>query len=60
MKPVVEAVQQGLGNNSGGDARRLFHGRGQCFPGLGFINVDWYRPVLLLSLIHISEPTRPY
>ena len=31
------------------EARRVFHGRGHCFAGLEFLNVDWYPPVLLLS-----------
>ena len=30
------------------DSRRLFHGRGQCYEGLGFINVDWFAPVVLI------------
>ncbi len=28
------------------DATRLFHGRGQCYEGLSFINVDWFEPVV--------------
>ena len=28
------------------DATRLFHGRGHCHPGLEFINVDWFAPVV--------------
>jgi len=31
------------------DARRVFHGRGQQFPGLEHIAVDWFRPLVLLS-----------
>ena len=31
------------------DARRLFHGRGQQFPGLEHICIDWYPPVLLVT-----------
>jgi 23S rRNA (cytosine1962-C5)-methyltransferase len=31
------------------EARRIFHGRGHCFPGLEHLNVDWYPPVLLLA-----------
>lgn len=28
------------------DAIRLFHGRGQCFPGLEWLSVDYFAPVL--------------
>lgn len=32
------------------DAVRLFHGRGHCYPGLEFINIDWFRPVVWVVL----------
>ncbi len=38
----------------GNEARRLFHGRGQCFDGLGFINIDFFAPVVLITLY--AEP----
>ncbi|HWV15946.1 MAG TPA: class I SAM-dependent methyltransferase [Cellvibrio sp.] len=31
------------------DSFRVLHGRGQCFAGLEFINVDFFQPVLMLS-----------
>ena len=31
------------------DAARIFHGRGQMFPGLEHLSVDWFGPVLLIS-----------
>jgi len=31
------------------EACRVFHGRGHCFPGLEYLNADWYPPVLLLT-----------
>lgn len=31
------------------DARRIFHGRGQFFPGLEHICIDWFRPLVLIS-----------
>lgn len=34
----------------GGDARRLFHGRGQCYPGYEWLTVDWFSPLLWLVL----------
>ncbi|MBT8145208.1 MAG: class I SAM-dependent methyltransferase, partial [Gammaproteobacteria bacterium] len=37
------------------EARRIFHGRGHCFPGLEHLNVDWYPPVLLLAFHDAPE-----
>lgn len=31
------------------DARRIFHGRGQLFPGLEHICIDWFRPLVLIT-----------
>lgn len=31
------------------DARRIFHGRGQLFPGLEHVCIDWFRPLILLT-----------
>lgn len=31
------------------EARRVFHGRGHCYPGLEHLCIDWYCPVLLVS-----------
>lgn len=28
------------------DSCRLFHGRGHCYEGLQFINIDWFTPVI--------------
>lgn len=36
------------------EARRLFHGRGRCWPGLEQITADWLQDVLLVSLF--KEP----
>ena len=34
----------------GVESRRLFHGRGHCFPGYEDVVIDWFQPVLLVSL----------
>jgi len=31
------------------DARRIFHGRGQLYPGLEHLSVDWFPPVVLIT-----------
>lgn len=35
---------------SGGEARRLFHGRGQCFAGYEDLVIDYFPPVVLVVL----------
>ncbi len=32
------------------DSYRVFHGRGRTFPGLEFITIDFFQPVILLTL----------
>ena len=34
------------------DSRRVFHGRGKVWPGLDFVTVDFFDPVLLVTLFH--------
>ena len=36
--------------------RRLFHGRGRCWPGLEQLTVDWLQGVVLVSLFKEPEP----
>ena len=40
------------------ETRRLFHGRGRCWPGLEQLTVDWLQGVLLVSLFKEPEPTQ--
>ena len=46
---VVDTATAHL-NPSGGDAQRLFHGRGHCYEGVEHLTVDWYAPFLLISV----------
>ncbi|MEZ0152542.1 MAG: class I SAM-dependent methyltransferase [Candidatus Reddybacter sp.] len=48
MQQIIQSIQRGA--KKGVDACRLFHGRGHCYPGLEFVSVDWFAPVLLISL----------
>ncbi len=34
----------------GNESRRLFHGRGHCFPGYEDLVIDWFKPVVLVML----------
>lgn len=57
MQAVFDAVCHGL-NRPDADARRLFHGRGHCFSGLEFINVDFLPPLVLITLYDDCEDER--
>ena len=61
ISAVVEGVETEINKSVVADApidcRRLFHGRGHCYQDLGFINVDWYPPVIVITLYQeIEEP----
>ena len=45
----IAELQQKLLQKETIDSYRLIHGRGRCFAGLEFINVDFFQPVLLLT-----------
>lgn len=50
LNPVIVAVSEGLSSRYNHDACRFFHGRGQTVKGLGYLNVDWFKPILLVTL----------
>ena len=35
---------------AGEGSRRLFHGRGHCFPGYEDLVIDWFEPIVLVTL----------
>jgi len=55
MQLVLEHINAGIKRNTNKDACRLFHGRGHCYPGLSYINVDWFMPVLFITLYQEPE-----
>ncbi len=58
MEKIIQSVCDVLISPEAGriDARRCFHGRGHCYEGLEHINVDYYAPVLLITLYRECEP----
>lgn len=48
MSQLIEA-SNGFFADLRTEARRVFHGRGQCYPGFAHICLDWFSPVLLIS-----------
>jgi len=57
MDALLTAIAA-LENGAQGDARRLFHGRGHCYPGLEHINLDLLPPVVLITLYAPESPAR--
>jgi len=49
-----EDLQQRLDVGATIDSYRLLHGRGKCFDGFEFVNIDFFQPVLLL--VFYKEP----
>lgn len=39
------------------DSYRVFHGRGRTFPGLEFVTIDFFQPVILITL-YLEPPAR--
>ncbi|MEW6984069.1 class I SAM-dependent methyltransferase [Colwelliaceae bacterium 6471] len=39
------------------ECQRLFHGRGHAYPNLSHVNVDWFAPVILITLYKEVEDT---
>jgi 23S rRNA (cytosine1962-C5)-methyltransferase len=52
MHRIIGAISHHLQDLAGAatDSRRVFHGRGQTFPGLEMATVDWFDPLLLVTL----------
>lgn len=51
MQALLETLRRFDGaDHADSDARRLFHGRGHCYPGLEYLAVDWYAPIVLVTL----------
>lgn len=53
MKKIIEHIESAFSSDKSAadhEASRLFHGRGHCYPDLDYINVDWFSPVLLITL----------
>jgi 23S rRNA (cytosine1962-C5)-methyltransferase len=49
FEPLLSELQRNL-QGAGGDACRLFHGRGRTFAGFQHVAIDYFHPVLLVTL----------
>ncbi|MBT5509752.1 MAG: methyltransferase [Gammaproteobacteria bacterium] len=55
MKPVDPELKKIITNflsEEQTDVRRIFHGRGQRYPGLEHVCVDWFSPSVLITLFN--------
>ena len=52
---MEEVLAQICTSFAGGEARRLLHGRGGCFAGFEYMSVDYFKPVILISLYRRCE-----
>jgi len=56
MQSVLDSVERQLGL-ADGEVRRLFHGRGHCYPGFEDLVIDWFAPVAVVRLYKPMEPS---
>ncbi|SFW61856.1 23S rRNA (cytosine1962-C5)-methyltransferase [Pseudomonas sp. NFACC19-2] len=55
LTTLRDHLLQALENHPGPETRRLFHGRGRCWPGLEQITVDWLSGIVLVMLFREPE-----
>lgn len=55
MQEIMKAVVAQL-EHAGGEVRRLFHGRGGCYPGYEWLAIDYLPPV---AVIRVHAPVAP-
>ena len=51
MLSIIEHIK--LGDLT--DCQRVFHGRGHAYPKLSHVNIDWFSPVILITLYQEVE-----
>lgn len=54
MQRVFDSVAEQL-QQAGTETRRLFHGRGHCYPELEHLVIDWFSPVAVVRLYSAVE-----
>ncbi len=52
---MLNHIQHNLVGANLTQCQRVFHGRGHAYPGLSHVNVDWFAPVLLITLYQPVE-----
>ena len=49
MNDIIQSIQNFF-TSPQGDAARIFHGRGHCYPGFEDLLIDFYPPVVLITI----------
>jgi len=52
---MLQYIQENISQLDLTQSQRLFHGRGHAYEGLAHVNVDWFSPVLLITLYQAVE-----
>ncbi len=57
LAPVLTALEERaiLDEDISLDAMRVFHGRGKCYEGLDWLNIDYFSPLILVTVFKSSE-----
>lgn len=55
LRLVAQIIIESLSKEMNSDARRLFHGRGHQYENLDYINVDWFKSLVLITLYREVE-----
>jgi len=52
---MIDHINQNISSTDFTQCQRLFHGRGHAYEGLSHVNVDWFSPVILITLYNEVE-----
>jgi len=52
---MIDYLKQNISESDLSHCQRLFHGRGHAYEGLSHVNVDWFAPVVLITLYSAVE-----
>ncbi len=57
MNELISKIKESIENlgTTPQDSKRIFHGRGQCYPGLEHVTADLFDPVILITLFKESS-----
>jgi len=47
---MIDHIAQNISDADLSQCQRVFHGRGHAYIGLSHVNVDWFAPVILITL----------
>jgi len=54
---MIHHIQENIHQLDLNHCQRIFHGRGHAYDGLSHVNVDWFSPVVLITLYEAVDST---